>query len=84
MVTKNMWHLCLLHKYYSYYTTDLTTYLSLHCYGYVVWRQTCDLQPVFSLTLILTTYKPFFLGILSSSPQPNCFCESYKELQLYL
>lgn len=25
----------------------------------------------------------FFWAIPSSSPRPNCFCESYKELQLY-
>ena len=66
------------------YTIDLTSYLSLHCYGYVVWWQTCDLQPVLSSTLTLTTYNSFFFwAIPSSSPRPNCFCESYKELQLY-
>ena len=42
------------------YTIDLTSYLSLHCYGYVVWWQTCDLQPVLSSTLTLTTYNSFF------------------------
>ena len=66
------------------YTIDLTSYLSLHCYGYVVWWQTCDLQSVLGLTLTLTTYNIFFFcAIPSSSPRPNCFCESYKELQLY-